>query len=196
MSNVVYPALPGLTYNVVKRPTFSTRVQQATSGAELRAAFWTLPIWHYQLAYEFLRTGDTYTELQTLLGFFLARQGQFDSFLFDDPDDDTVTQMPFGTGNGSLTSWQIYRTWGGFSEPVYNFNGTPQIYVGGVLQSSGYTLTSSGLLTFTTAPANGATIAWSGRYYWPVRFDVDALEASKFMATLWEAKTVKLVGVR
>jgi len=45
--------------------------------------------------------------------------------------------------------------------------GTPSIYVGGVLQTPGvdYTITlPQGLITFTTAPSAGLTIAWTGTW--------------------------------
>lgn len=195
MSNLVFPTLPGLTFGVTKTPTWSTRVQTAVSGKELRAAFWSLPIWQYTLVYEFLHA-DSRAELQTLLGFFNARQGKFDSFLFNDPDDNTVTGQSFGTGDGATTAFQLVRTLGGVTEPVKDLNGAAQIYKAGVLQGSGYTVSSTGLVTFTTAPTAGAALTWSGSYYWRVRFDMDALEVSKFMALLWDAKTVKFVGVK
>ena len=198
MSNAVYPVLPGLTYGVVKSPTWSTRVQTAVSGKELRAAFWSTPIWRYTLVYEFLRSASTFAELQNLVGFFNQRQGKFDSFLLDDPDDDSVTAQQFGTGDGSTTVFQLNRSYGGFTEPIYNVNNPSavSIYVNGVLQTSGLGLTTGGVLTFTTAPAAAAVLTWTGAYYWRVRFDLDAIDFSKFMNQLWEAKQVSLITVR
>ena len=198
MSQAVYPTLPGLAYGVVKAPTFSTRVQTAVSGKELRAAFWQLPIWRYTLVYEFLRSSSAYTELQTLVGFFLARQGKFDSFLLNDPDDNAVTAQLFGTGDGVTTAFQLARAYGGFVEPVKDLNGTAQIYVAGVLKTvtTDYTISATGLVTFVVAPANGAALTWTGSFFWRVRFDLDAIDFTKFMNLLWEAKTVKLIGVK
>ena len=86
MSNLLFPDLHGLAWSYTLTPMFSTEVQQATSGREVRAAFWSAPLWKMALTYEFLHDdaqhvdSNGYTELQQLVGFFLARQGQFDSF--------------------------------------------------------------------------------------------------------------------
>ena len=74
------------------------------------------------------------------------------------------------------------------ASPYY---GDPEIYVAGTLQTSGYTVSSSGLVTFTTAPTSGQALTWTGSYWWPCNFDDDTLALSKFMGGLWEAKSVK-----
>jgi len=198
VSNVLYPTLPGLTFGITKTPTWSSRVQTAVSGKEQRAAFWSYPIWQYSLVYEFLYADAVRSELQTLLGFFNARQGQFDSFLLDDPDDDAVARQMFGTGDGATTQFQLLRAYGGFIEPVSYVNGAPSIYAASTLKTPGtdYTVTSTGLVTFATAPVVGAPLTWTGSYYWRVRFATDKLETSKFMYQLWEAKKVDLMSVR
>src|ERR1035437_6964770 len=98
MSNVVFPVLPGLTWPFVKQPMFHTKVQRAVSGKEYRAAFMQYPLWTYTLYFNFLRDLVSLPELQELMGFFNARQGSFDNFLFNDPDDYTVTDQLFGVG--------------------------------------------------------------------------------------------------
>jgi uncharacterized protein (TIGR02217 family) len=168
------------------------------SGREQRAAFWSYPIWKYSLVYEFLYADAVRAELQTLLGFFNARQGQFDSFLLNDPDDNAVTRQMFGTGDGATTQFQLLRAYGGFIEPVSFLNATPAVYVASTLKTPGtdYTASSTGLVTFTAPPAIGAPLTWTGSYYWRVRFAADSIEVSKFMATLWEAKRVDLMSVK
>ena len=128
MSNAVFPTMKGMTWNVVRKPVFNTKVQTATSGKELRAAFWSYPQWHYSVHFEFLRQYNGNVELETLCGFFLARQGSFDSFLWTDPTDSTVTNQTFALGDGLTTSFTLARTWAGFTEPVAALNGTPSIY--------------------------------------------------------------------
>ncbi len=39
----VYPQLPGLTYNWVRRPIWSTGLQTAASGREVRIGYWSQP---------------------------------------------------------------------------------------------------------------------------------------------------------
>lgn len=57
-----------------------------------------------------------------------------------------------------------------------------------------YLLGSSGGVTFLTAPAAGASLSWTGGYYWRVRFKENKLEFQQFLQKLWEARQVDLVG--
>lgn len=128
MSNAVFPALLGQDWSGTKSPIFSTKVQQALSGKELRLAHMIYPLWKFSVGYEVLRS-DTRQDFQTLIGFFLARQGMFDSFLYTDPNDNAVTAQGFGVGDNITTSFQLLKAYGGYVEPVQNVNGTPQIFV-------------------------------------------------------------------
>jgi uncharacterized protein (TIGR02217 family) len=193
MSNNVFPTLPGLAWNIRKRPTWKTRIQRSVGGWETRLAQQLYPIWEFELPYEFLRSAGGYTELQTLMGFYLARQGSFDNFLYSDPTDNSVTAQQFGTGNGTTTAFQLYRTYGGFNEPVQNVNGTPSIYVNGV-PTVPASISSTGLVTFTTAPAAGAALTWTGSYYYRVRFAEDNADFNNMMQNLWELKKLNFLG--
>lgn len=196
MSQAVFPVLPGLTWNITKTPNWNTKIQKSVGGKELRAAFYSTPIWRWVLAYEVLRQATAFEELQTLAGFFNARQGSFDSFLYSDPNDNSVTQESFGIGDGSTTAFQLKRAYGGFQENVSDLNGTPAIYKAGALQSSGYTISASGLVTFTAAPSAGTALTWTGGYYWRVRFDQDSAEFNNFLSQLWELKQLAFVSVK
>ena len=98
MSNAVFPVMPGLGWSVTKTPRFKTSVQQASSGKEIRLALMSYPIWEFTLTFEVLRGANGFSEIQTLMGFVLARLGMWDSFLFDDPSDDTAANTSFGAG--------------------------------------------------------------------------------------------------
>lgn len=193
MSNALYPTLAGLTFNSEKEAEFNTIIQRSVSLNELRATFTAAPIYRIRLQYELLRDDATYNELKTLLGFYLARQGDFDSFLYLDPDDNTATQEDFGTGNASRTQFQLTRAYGAFTESVSNIGVSPQIYKDGVLQVSGYTVSSTGLVTFSVAPGNGVDLTWSGTYYYRCRFE-RGMTFNKFMNLLWEARQVIFLG--
>ena len=149
MSSAVFPVLPGLMWDVKKTPVWKTAVQSAVSGKELRVAYMQYPLWQFTLAYEVLR-GDANAEFQTLLGFFLARQGMFDSFLYADPTDNAVTAASFGIGDGVTTAFQLTRALGGFVEPVQNVNGAPSVFVNTVAEPSA-------ALTSPAAPTLGST---------------------------------------
>lgn len=192
MGTAVFPTLPGLAWSVIKRPMFSTRAARTASGKSIRTAYWSYPVWRLELRYEFLRD-DATNELETLLGFFLARQGSFDNFNFTDPDDSAVTAQTFGIGDGTTTSWQLARTYAGFVEPVFRVNGAPLIYKAGVLQTSGVTVSAEGVVTFSAAPSSGQALTWTGAYYRRVYFEDDAADFEKFMETLWSLKRCALV---
>jgi uncharacterized protein (TIGR02217 family) len=197
MSDSVFPSLPGLTWGTTKTPEWKTIVQESVSGKELAASLMTYPRWTYTLSYEFLRSGAQ-AELQTLVGFFNARRGKFDDFLYTDPDDNAVTAQQFGTGDGTSTVFSLVRTYGGFTEPVQNLNSAPSIYVNGVLKTltTDYTISSLGVVTFVNAPASSAALTWSGTYYWRVRFLQDSSEFTNFMQQLYSAKKISFKTVK
>ena len=199
MSNAVFPTLPGLKWGVVRHPSFTTTKKRAVNGREYRASNMLYPDYLYKLSYEFLRDlRSGVDELRTLEGFFLQRYGSYDSFLWTDPDANSVTAQQIGTGTGSLTTFQLTTSWGGFALPVYDVNGSPQIYKAGVLQTltTHYNLGATGLVTFVSAPTAGQAITWTGSFYKRVRFDLDYLEFEKFMQQLWSAKSVDLRSVK
>lgn len=190
MSNAVFPTFVGLSWPVKRTPMFNTKVQKAVSGRETRIAFMSYPLYKIELSFEYLSLADW----STLGGFFKARRGKWDSFLFDDKNDNTATVQGFGTGTGSATQFQLVRALGGFTEPVENINGTPSIFINGVLQVSGYSIGSTGIVTFTSAPANGTNLTWTGAYYWRVRFDQDEAEFAENISKFFDLKKLTLFG--
>jgi uncharacterized protein (TIGR02217 family) len=205
-----FPDLPGLTWDYTLTPAFSTGIQQATSGREVRAAFWSAPLWRISLTYEFLRddaqaaSENGYSELEQLVGFFLARSGAFDSFLIDlaqltrKPLDSTVSGQPIGVGDGTTSSFPLVRNVGAYLEQVQNPAGqSAALYVGGVRKTQGtdYTV-ANGVVSFAAAPAMGAAVTADFQWLWRVRFAQDEVEFGNFMYLLWECKKVELVSVR
>jgi uncharacterized protein (TIGR02217 family) len=200
MSNAVFPTLAGLTWDVRKSPEFNNVVRRSASLYRTAISLADYPIWHYALQYEFLRDNATNDELNQLIGFFLARKGNYDSWLFDDPDGNSVTAQNIGTGNGTTTQFQLTRTVGGFAEPVQNPKASPapQIYKGGVLQTvtTHYTIDAYGVVTFVTAPTAGQAITWTGGYYIRCEFKETMQEYTKFLHKLWSARRVDFRSVK
>lgn len=123
MSNTVFPQLPGLAWGTSKKPTWNTRVQKSVSGKRMAVGYMSYPTYLYTVSFNILREFSTYTELEQLQGFFNQMKGQFDTFLFTDPEDCVVsTPYWFGTGNGTNTQYQLTRMYGGFLEPVQSPN--------------------------------------------------------------------------
>ena len=140
------------------------------------------------------------SDLQTLLGFYLARQGQYDSFLFADPTDNSVSLQSFGTGDGTTTAFQLGRVYGGFAEAIQNpFQ--VAIFDNGTQKSSGYTVgtlgtVNGGLVTFTTAPTAGHALTWSGSFFFRLRFKDDNSEFNQFLTNLYEHKGLDCTSVK
>lgn len=129
MSNAIYPTTVRFSPKVRKSPEFSTIIQSAASKRETRASLTAYPIWNFSVSYELLRQYGSYDELRTIAGFFLQRRGAFDSFLFTDPSDNSVTDEQFGVCNGVTTQFQLTRAFGGFVEPCENINSITEIYL-------------------------------------------------------------------
>lgn len=192
----LFPALPGLTYPVKKTPVWNTDVQMSISGKKSTLARWSYPIYAIEVGYEFLRSDTAWGEYQDLVAFFNLAGGRANLFRFNDPDDNTATDQGFGVGDGVTLAFQLTRAMGGllFSwvDPVF-YPVTSSIYVAGVLMTPAvdYTISTTGLVTFTAAPALGAALTWSGTFNWLVRFDDDSNTFEKFTYNLFELKQLK-----
>src|SRR6476620_7951568 len=106
MSTQVFPSLVGLGWDVVRTPMWSADITRSVSGKEVRVNYWTYPLYKWELVYDFLRSDSTNLELQSLFGFFNARRGSYESFQYQDADDNAVTDQAIGTGNGSTVDFQ------------------------------------------------------------------------------------------
>lgn len=199
MSNLVFTPPPGLSWSVFKIPNMNTLVQTATSGKTTRAQLWANPIWKFKMNWEYLRDGNaTPSDVQSILDFFLARGGSFDTFLYTDPTDNAVTTMNFGTGDGVTVAFQLSRKWANFSESIQNINGTPSIFKNAALLTAGvdYSINTTGLVTFAVAPAAAAALTWTGSFYYRLRFEKDLYEFEQFVQNLWALKTLELITER
>lgn len=195
MSQAVFPTLKGLEYPVARTAEWSNLRQVGTSGLDVTAALWSYPIWHWTLSFSWLSSAAAIADFQTLAGFFNLRQGQFDTFLYSDPDDYAVTAQGFGTGNGATTAFQLVRAFGSFVEPIFNVNGAPAIYNNGVLTTA-YTISQTGLVTFTSAPLSGYVLTWTGNYYFRCRFEKDSHDFSLLANQIYESKKLSFRSVK
>lgn len=194
----VFPYMVGRTFLQRKTPQWSTDVKTSVSGKERRRALWSYPIWRFSVAYNVLRDGPTLQELQRLYAFFNSMQGMAGEFLFWDRDDNIATDMFFAAGDGTTTTFQVTRTIqvGGISasEPVLAFSGDPQITVDGI--ATDVTVGQRGKVTFASAPADGARLNWTGRFYYRCRFEIDELDISQLMSGLWEGRGIDFHTVK
>jgi hypothetical protein len=205
VSSLVFPVPAnlkqgGVGWPVKKAPLFRTIVQTpASMRGENRIALMPYPIWMFELSLEFIRgdfsAAQAASFLQSLVGFFMAVQGQFQDWLYSDPYDNSVTNMQFGVGDGATTAFQIVRTIGGASDLIQNLSGTPTIKVNNVTTTPA-SIGSTGLVTFSSAPASLATITWTGSFYFRCRFLDDTwADLEEFMNLFWSLSTLKFKSV-
>ena len=85
-------------------------------------------------------------------------------------------------------------------EPIFDINTSGSffgIYVAGSLQTPGtnYSISSSGLVTFTSAPSANAQLTWSGSYFRRVRFADKSIKYDRIVTQWYEAKSINLLSV-
>jgi uncharacterized protein (TIGR02217 family) len=199
MSNAIFPnTFAGLEWNTTREPIWSTSKRSSVSGRAFHIANFSYPRYRYKLSYSVLQQRAAFTELTQLAGFFNARQGDFDTFLFTDPNDNAAAAQTIGSGNAVATQFQLVRSFGSYIEPVYDVNGTAQIFVNGVLKTltTDYTISASGVVTFVAAPGAGLAITWTGSFYRRVRFEKSSAEFTQFLKNLWSLKSLELVSYK
>lgn len=188
MSNEVFPSIR-YARDVTKKPEFTTLIQRAASKRELRASLTAYPLYTIDLSFPVLTQAD----VETLCGFFMARRGAFDSFLFSDPADNSVAAKQFAVGDGVTTQFQLTRNFGNFAEPCENIKSISTIKINGV-PTIDYTLGGTGIVTLASPPADGAELTWSGSFYMRCRFAEDSAEFNQFFYRLYELGKIQLIG--
>lgn len=203
MSPPLLPTLNGLSWSRHKKPGFKTRVAMHASGREVRAALMQYPLYEFEAVYNGLTSSASLfaglgaNSQQTLMGFFLQMQGQFATFLYTDPDDNSIAGQTVGIGDGSTTSFMIVRALGGFVEPVSWVTDLQNVYFNGVLQSSSaYSLATPNTLTFTTAPGSGVIVSADFSFAFNCRFLDDQMDFQEFITSLWRLASVKFRSVK
>ena len=203
MAPPLFPTLAGQDIVVKKTPTFKTIVADHVSGREVRAALYQNPIWEFEVSFNALdgtssgQYGSVGAQsLQTLMGFFLTALGSFAIFLLIDPTDSTASSQSLGAGTGSQTTFTFARTLGGFTEPVGWVTAVSAVYLNGVAQSSGWSLSAPNSLVFTSPPGSGVAVSASFTFAFQCRFADDKQDFEQFMSNLWKADGVKMRSVR
>ena len=167
-------------------PERKTEIVTLGSGFEERNAVWANSRRSYNVGYG-VKTLD---DIHMVIAFFEARMGRLYGFRFKDFADfkscapaatPAPTDQIIGTGDGTATAFQLVKTYTSgtnswtrtITKPV---SGTVRIAKAGVEQMSGWSVdTTTGVVTFTSAPASGLAITAGYEFDVPVRFDSDAL---------------------
>ena len=185
----VYPTVTGYVWAAALAPVWNSQVQKTQTGRLVTATYQQYPLYKITVQYNVLAQSD----YQTLLAFFNQQQGNVVPFWFDaGPGQDTVSDQGIGTGDGTTTQFQLLRSYGGFSEPVAASSGSPTAYANGTAVAATFNSPTPGYVTFTTPPAAGAALTWSGGYYFQCRFAKGTAEFEQFMSQLYKTKSINL----
>ena len=184
-----------IAYGSVGGPSFRTSIAASDSGAESRVARWGGSGRHvYDVSYGLKSLDD----VNYLRKFFIQRLGHAYGFRFKDFMDcisndygiatqlggiapsDTDTMI--GVGDGTTTDFQLIKEYRSevvvrqrtITKPV---EGTVVVSLDAVPQASGWSVnTTTGVITFDTAPSMGVTVRAGFEFDVPVRFDMGADE--------------------
>jgi len=188
-------------------PERRTQIVELASGGEERNASWANSRRRYDVAYGIRRADD----LALVVAFFEARNGRLHGFRYKDWADYksalpsqaiTAIDQQIGTGTGSQQTFQLAKrytsgaqTWvRTIAKPVA---GTIRVALGSVEQMSGWTLNAStGVVTFTTAPASGVIVRAGFEFDVPVRFDSDSLDVTLDVERLGSITSIPLLEIR
>jgi len=195
MADDVLPHMPGQTLLAKKAPEWSTGVQKSVSGRRRTTAYYSAPLWTFQMNYNAIRKRPGLDEWSRILNFFNDRKGQFGEFLFFDRTDHQVNQHRFGTGDGITRTFQLSRAIGNWVEPIYGVVNIERLSAAGV-PAAGFTVDALGQITFTDAPASGAPLEWTGAFFFRCAYDSDALDSAQPFGKIWEMKNISFTSIK
>jgi len=188
-------------------PERRTQIVELSSGDEERNANWANSRRRYDAAYGVRRTDD----LAAVVAFFEARNGRLYGFRWRDWGDyksclpsqtPVASDQAIGTGDGVTTAFQLVKsytsgaqTWTRtITKPVA---GSVIVAFDGTTQNTGWSVDiTTGLVTFTTAPANATAITAGFEFDVPVRFDTDRLDVTHDIERLGSITSIPLIEVR
>lgn len=176
--DVLFPE--SISYGSSGGPGFNTTVIELASGHEQRNINWK----EQRATYDASHGVKTREQMEELQDFFYARRGKAYGFRFKDWMDYQLFDQVIGTGDGLKKTFQIIKRYEPetaffFDRPIRKpVNGSVILSRAGVVISTGFTIDySTGIVTFSAAPANGAEIKIvEAEFHVPVRFDIDDMK--------------------
>ena len=189
---------PDIAYGAEGGPQYTTTVVATASGFEQRNTSWAAARGSWNVASGLKKQ----LQLDALIAFFRARKGRAYGFRFKDWTDYKATGQALGTGDGTNKSFQLVKTYASgpasetrvIKKPVV---GTVKPYLAGVLQSSGWSVdTTTGVLTFLTAPAVGVAVTADFEFDVPVRFDTDSMAITLEQVNLSQWSGIPIIELR
>ncbi len=195
-----------LAFHSTGGPERKTEIVTLGSGFEERNAVWANSRRRFDAGYGVKTLGD----LHAVIAFFEARQGRLHGFRFKDWSDFrscapdaaiTPLDQALGLGDGVTTAFPLTKTYSSgpaswtraIAKPVA---GTLRLAVAGAEHTTGFAVdTTTGVVTFTSAPAGGAALTAGFEFDTPVRFDTDSLAINLASFTAGEIPNIPLVEI-
>ncbi len=187
-------------------PERRTEIVTLGSGFEERNGVWANSRRRYDVG-----TGvKTLDDVHAVIAFFEARLGRLTGFRFKDFTDFkscapgaeiSPLDQPVGLGDGETRSFRLFKRYVSgpsgwsrtISKPVAD---TVRVALAGV-ETTGFGIdTTTGIVTFDTAPALGAEITAGFEFDVPVRFDTDVLSINLANFRAGEIPSIPLVEIR
>jgi hypothetical protein len=189
-----FPTLATSGWSTHVKPRFSTGIADHVSGRSVRRPAYAAAYCDVELTYDLLRSATAYEEMQAIAGFFGEVAAQDEPFWIAPPGLAKVTGQVLGTGDGETVAFALSRSWGSYAEPVYGTSGVSAVYLDGVAQGSGWSVSSgyAPVITFAKAPETGVPVSADFGVLWLCRFTDDVLDFEEFMTMLFELQVVKL----
>ena len=198
MSNLLFPTLRGLTYPIGKTPHWNTITQESVSGVKKFLQCYSYPYYTFNLSFMYLSDDNLRTDdVHSLMSFYNKLGGAGQDFLFADPlfEDNRCVKQVFGVGDGEKTTFRLLHQYGTFVEPVFGIANKPRIFINDV-ETTAFTWDETGLITFTSAPANNAKVAWTGRWFYRCHFQNDEAEFQQIFYGGWSLEELVLESVK
>jgi uncharacterized protein (TIGR02217 family) len=187
----------GISRGSTGGPERRTDVVMTASGREERNSRWA----HSRRRYNAGIGVKSIADLHAVIDFFEARRGRLHAFRFKDHADFRAINQLIGTGDGVTASFQLVKTYGAISRPYVRTisapaPGTVLVAINGA-PTMAFTLNAmTGVVTFNSAPAVGASITASCEFDVPVRFDVDGITVNLSHFEAGDIPEIPLVEVR
>lgn len=172
-------------------PMRMTDVVTLRSGYEQRNTIWADSRRRYDAGLGLQNLKDLYLVLE----FFEARRGRLHGFRWKDWADyksldpitaTSATDVTLGTGDASTTTFQLRKVYtdagGSYTRTIKKpVSGTVKVAVNSAVQTEGVDFTvdtTTGIITFTTAPGSGLAVTAGFEFDVPVRFDMDEISVN------------------
>ncbi len=187
-----------IAYGASGGPAYSTSVISTASGYEQRNQNWAAARGKWDVSSGLKKQ----SQLETLIAFFRARKGKAHGFRFKDWTDYKAAGQTLGIGDGTTQIFQLVKNYASgagseirtITKPV---SGTVAVYANGVKKTTGVSVNATtGIVTFSTAPAQGVIITADFEFDVPVRFDTDEMDVTIENFNLNEWSDIPIIEIR